>query len=89
MLVQKRNDHSHSENMEGNLKGEVIIEKLDDTFDLLSQTKRVKLASSIEEYIDFEIEARQQANFEILSKGLFQEIGKLVVKPIGFNPTSQ
>ena len=57
MLGQKRNDHSHFENMEGNLKGEVIVEKLVDTFDLLSQIKRVKLYSSIEEYIDLQIEA--------------------------------
>ena len=75
--------------MEGYLKGEVIIENLADTFDLLSQIERVKLSSSIEEYIDLEIEAQQLANFEILRKGQFQEISKLEVKPIGFNPTSQ
>ena len=75
--------------MEGNLKGEVIIEKLVDTFDLLSQYKRVKSSSSIEEYIDLEIEDWQLANLEILRKSQFQEINKLAGKPIRVNPTSQ
>ena len=43
LLVQKRNDHSQFENMEGNLKGETIVEKLDDIFDLLGQIIKVKL----------------------------------------------
>ena len=59
LLVQKRNDHSQFENMEGNLKGETIVEKLDNIFDLLGQIRKVKLPPPlIEEYIDLEIDAR-------------------------------
>ena len=58
-MFQKRNDHSQFENMEGNLKGETIVKKLDDTFDLLGQIRKVKLPPPlIEEYLNLEIEVR-------------------------------
>ena len=83
-LVQKRNDHSQFENMEGNLKGETIVEKLDDIFDFLGQIRKFKLPPPlIEEYIDLEIEARHLVNIELLRKSQFQEIIKLAVKPVG------
>ena len=89
-LVQKRNDHSQFENMEGNLKGETIVEKLDDIFDLLGQIRKVKLPPPlIEEYINLEIEARQFVNIELLRKSQFQEIIKLAVKPVGVIPITQ
>ena len=88
LLVQKRNDHSQFENMEGNLKGETIVEKIDDIFDL--QIRKVKLPPPlIEEYIDLEIKARQLVNIELLSKSQFQEINKLAVKPVGVIPITQ
>ena len=70
--------------LKGNLKGETIVEKLDDIFDLLGQIKKVKLPPPlIEEYIDLEIESRQLENIELLSKSQFQEINKLEIKPVG------
>lgn len=63
LLVQKRNDHSQFENLEGNLRGEVIVEKLGDIFDLFDQVRRVKIPSPlIKEYIDLEIESQQLMN---------------------------
>ena len=59
LLVQKRNDHSQFEKLEGNLRGEVIVEKLGDIFDLFDQVRRVNFPSPlIGEYIDLEIEAQ-------------------------------
>ena len=72
LLVPKRNDHSQFENMEGNLKGETIVEKLLDIFDLLGQIIKVKLPPPLsEEYIDLEIEARQLVNIDLLIKSQF------------------
>ena len=36
LLVQKRNDHSQFENLEGNLRGEVIVVKLGQIFDVFN-----------------------------------------------------
>ena len=72
LLVQRRNDHSQFENLEGNLRGEVVVENIGDTFDLFNQVRRVKFPSPlIEEYIDLEIEAQQLMNIELPSKSQF------------------
>ena len=56
LLVQKRNDHSQFENLAGNLRGDVVVEKLGDTFYIFNQVRRVNFHSPlIEEYIDLEI----------------------------------
>ena len=39
LLVNKRNDHTNFEDLEGNLRGEVIVVKLGDLFDLLNGKK--------------------------------------------------
>lgn len=76
--------------MEGNLKGETIVEKHDHIFDLLGQIRKVKLPPPlIEEYIDLEILAIQMANIELLRKNQFPEINKVAVKPIGVIPIMQ
>ena len=33
LIVAKRNDHSHFDDLEGNLRGEVLVVKLGDIFD--------------------------------------------------------
>ena len=43
LVVSKRNDHSNFEDLEGNLRGEVLVVKLGDIFDLLNMAKRIKL----------------------------------------------
>jgi hypothetical protein len=84
LLVQKRNDHSQFENLEGNLRGELVVEKLGDIFDFFNQVRRVKFPSPlIEEYIDMEIEAQQLINIELLRKSKLKEVIKMVVKHVG------
>lgn len=59
LLVLKRNDHSQFENLEGNLRREVVVQKLGNTFDLFNQVRHVNFYPSlIDEYIDLEIEAQ-------------------------------
>ena len=41
LLVNQRNDHSNFEDLEGNLRGEVLVAKLGDIFDLLNMVKRI------------------------------------------------
>ena len=58
LLVLKRNDHSQFENLEGNLRGEVVVQKLGNIFDLFKLVRQVNFPPPlIEEYIDLEIEA--------------------------------
>ena len=90
LLIKRRNDHSQFENLEENLRGQVVVENIGDTFDLFNQVSRVNFPSPlIEEYIDLEIEAQQLVNIELPSKGHFKEVIKMEVKPIGVIPITQ
>ena len=90
LLIQKRNDHSQFENLEGNLRGEVMVEKLGDTFDLFNQVRRVNFPSPlIEEYIDLEIEAQHLISIELPSKSHLKEVIKMAVKQVGVIPITQ
>ena len=40
LIVAKRNDHSNFEDLEGNLRGEVLVAKLGDVFELLNMIKK-------------------------------------------------
>ena len=90
LLVQKRNDHSQFENLEGNLRGEVVVEKLGNVFDLFNQVRKVNFPPPlIEEYIDLEIEAQQLISIELPSKSHFKEVIKMAVKAVGVIPITQ
>ena len=90
LLVLKRNDHSQFENLEGNLRGEVVVQKLGNVFDLFNLVKQVNFPPPlIEEYIDLEIEAQQLVNIELPSKNHFKEVIKLEVKPVGVIPITR
>ena len=39
LIVTKRNDHSNFEDLEGNLRGEILVTKLGDVFKLLNMIK--------------------------------------------------
>ena len=41
LIVKKRNDHSNFEDLEGNLRGEVLVVKLGGIFDLFNMVKRI------------------------------------------------
>ena len=43
LIVSKRNNHSNFEDLQRNLRGEVLVVKLGDLFDLLNMVKRIKL----------------------------------------------
>ena len=49
LIVSKRNDHSNFEDLEGNLRGEVLVAKLGDIFDLLNIARRIKLPKLVVE----------------------------------------
>ena len=69
LLVLKRNYHSQFENMEGNLRGEVVVQKLGNIFDLFNLVRQVNFPPPlIEVYIDLEIEAQQLVNIELQAK---------------------
>ena len=79
----KSNDHSQFENLEGNLRGDVVVQKLGNVFDLFNLIRQINFPPPlIEEYIDLEIEAQQLVNIELPSKNNFNEVIKLEVKPI-------
>ena len=89
-LFKKRNDHSQFENLEGNLRGEVVVEKLGDIFYLFNQVRRVNSPSPlIEEYIDLEIEAQQLISIELPSKSDFKEVIKMAFEPVGVIPITK
>ena len=76
--------------MEGNLRGEDVVENLGDTFDLFNQVRRVNFPCPlIEEYIDLEREAQRLISIELPSKSHFKEVIKMVVKLVGFIPITQ
>ena len=75
--------------MEGNLRGEVVVQKLGNVFDFFNLVRQVSFAPLIEEYIDLEIEAQQLVNIELPSKNHFKEGIKLAVKPVGLIPITQ
>ena len=60
LIVSKRNVHSNFEDLEGNLRGEVLVAKLGDVFDVLNMARRIKLPKPVaEDYINLEILAIQ------------------------------
>jgi hypothetical protein len=90
LIVLRRNDHSQFENLEGNLKGEVVVQKLGNVFDLFNLVRQVNFPPPlIEESIDLEIEAQKLVNIELPSKNHFKEVIKLAVKLVGVIPITQ
>jgi hypothetical protein len=56
LIVNKRNDHSNFEDLEGNLRGEVLVANLGDVFELLNMVKNITFPQlEVEEYINLEI----------------------------------
>ena len=56
LIVAKRNYHTQFDDLEGNLRGEVLVVKLGDIFDLLNLAKRIKPPiPEVKEYINLEL----------------------------------
>ena len=87
LLVNKRNDHSNFEDLEGNLRGEVLVVKLGDKFDLFNMVKRITFPQSkVEEYINLEVLSIQMKDRMLPTKNQFKEFIKMVVRPLGLLP---
>ena len=56
LIINKRNDHSNFEDLEGNLRGEVLVAKLGDVFELLNMIKKITFPQmEVQQYINLEI----------------------------------
>lgn len=87
LIIAKRNDHSQFDDLEGNLRGEVLVVKLGDIFDLLNLEKRTKLPSlEVEQYINLELLAIQMKDLMLPTRNQFKELSKITAKPIGLIP---
>ena len=87
LVVAKRNDHSNFEDLEGNLRGEILVTKLGDVFELLHMIKRISLPQTeVEEYINLEILSIQMKDIMLPTKNHFKELIKMAVKPLGLIP---
>ena len=87
LIVTKRNDHSSFEDLEGNLRGEVLVAKLGDVFDLFNMIKKTTFPQmEVKEYIHLEILSIQMKNLMLSMKNHFKELIKMVVKPLGLIP---
>ena len=84
LLVNKRNDHTNFEDLEGNLRGEVIVVKLGDLFDLLNMARRIKFPKPmVEDYINLEIIALQMMAIVLPTRNHLKELAKMASKPMG------
>ena len=67
MLTQARMDHSKFEDMDKNLKGEVVVDNLSDDFDILAQIKMIKENSpaiSISSCVELQVMVREMMEYK-------------------------
>ena len=87
LVVAKRNDHSNFEDLEGNLRGEILVTKPRDFFELLHMIKKISLPQTeVEEYINLEILSIQMKDLMLPTKNHFKGLIKMTVKPLGLIP---
>ena len=87
LVVNKRNDHSNFEDLEGNLRGEILVTKLGDTFELLNMIRKISFPQTeVEEYINLEILSIEMKDLMLPTKNHFKELIKMAVKPLGLIP---
>ena len=87
LIMDKRNDHAQFDDLEGNLRGEVLVVKLGDIFELLNMAKMIKLPSlEVEEYINLELLAIQMKDLMLPTRNQFKELTKMAAKVVGLIP---
>ena len=87
LIFRKRNDHSNFRYLEGNLRGEVLVVKMGDLFDLLNMVKRINLPNpEVEEYINLDRLAIQMKELMFPTKNQFKELSKMDAKTVGLIP---
>ena len=87
LLVSKRNDHSNFKDLEGNIRGEVIVVKLRDLFNLLNVARKIKFPKLVvEDYVNLELLAVQMMEIVLPTRNHFKELAKMVAKLVGVTP---
>ena len=77
LIVSKRNDHSQFDDLEGKLRGQVVVVNIGDIFDLLNMAKRIKLPNpEVEEYINLELLAIQIKDLMLPTRNQFKDLSK-------------
>ena len=80
ILAQQRVNHDKFQEMEGTLKGEDILNKLEDDFDILSQLKYIRRSLppiSFSNCVELELLAREMQVYNVPSKAQWMDIYKL------------
>jgi hypothetical protein len=87
LLINKRNGHSNFEDLEGNIRGKVIVVKLGDLFDLLNMAKRINFPKHVvEDYINLELLAIQMMEIVLPTRNHFKELAKMAAKLVEVTP---
>ena len=80
-LAQQRVNHDKFQDMEGTLKGEDILNKLEDDYDILSQLNHIRKSLppiSFSNCMELEVLAREIQAYNVPSKAQWMEIDKFV-----------
>lgn len=78
-MAQQRVNHDKFQELEGTLKGEDILNKLEDDFDVLSQLKYIRRnlpSISFSNCVELEVLAREMQAYNVPSKAQWMEIEK-------------
>ena len=79
MLNQKRLNHANFKGMDGGIKGEVIVGKPNDEFDLLTQFRVIKSSLPVighSPLIDLDVSLKEMFEMEIVTDQLWKDIHK-------------
>ena len=79
LLARQRVNHDKFQDMEGMLKGEDILNKLEDYFDILCQLKHIRKSLppiSFSKCVELEVIAREMQAYSVPSKAQWMEIDK-------------
>ena len=79
ILAQQRMSHDKFHDMEGTLKGEEILNKLLDDFDILCQIKNIRKnlpPISFSKCVELEVIAREMHSYTVPSKAHWNEVDK-------------
>ena len=79
LLAQQRMNHEKFQDMEGTLKWEDILNKLEDDFDILCQIKNIGKnlpPISFSKCVEFEVKAREMQSYNVPSKAHWNELDK-------------
>ena len=79
LLAQQRVNHDNFQDMEGIIKGEEILNKLEDDFDILCQIKNIRKILppiSFSKCVELEVIAWEMKSYTVPSKAQWMEVDK-------------